>query len=356
MPQAHIAALLSAAGLLASMAADVAHGEEARAPVTITREDYRGWPDTFRLANRWLEARVLTAVGPRIIDLRASGGANLFHVREVEAGGHGEAAWMFRGGWRLWIAPETRATTYVPDNAACAAAVVDGRLLRVTGPPQPAAGIQKIVEIEADADAPCLHVRSRIRNIGREPLTYAAWSLSVMRPGGRALVPLDIGGLDAFDATRKLILWSYTEMADPRYRFGDRLIQIDQSRVPPAPASTSRRDDESKLGVDSGQGWAAYLIDHTLYLKRFPHDAHAAYPDGGATIEIYSSAEFLEVENLSPLTTLQPGTELVYPEDWWIFPNVDLPTDEPAALAALDSYIAQTAVLLGKTNATTDEH
>lgn len=295
----------------------------AEATVTITREAYRGWPDTVRIDNGRVSARIVTAIGPRIIDLRAAGGENLFHVRDDEAGGRDESAWMFRGGWRLWIAPERQATTYVPDNSPCQVEIA-GDTVRVTGPPQPAAGIQKMVEIEAAADQPRLLVRSHIRNIGAEPVTYAAWSLSVMRPGGRAMVPLDVGPLEAFDATRKLILWSYTEMADPRYHFGDRLVTVDQSRVspPPTPLPKGRRDDESKIGVDSAQGWAAYRLGGTVYLKRFPHDAAGQYPDGGATIEVYSSAEFIEVENLGPLTTIPPGGELVYPEEWWVFADV----------------------------------
>ena len=96
----------------------------------------------------------------------------------------------------------------------------------------------------------------------------------MLRPGGRAFVPLDVGSLTAFDAVRRLLLWSYTKIADPRYHFGDRLIEIDHTKVKPAPPGQSgRRDDESKIGVDSGQGWAAYLLDGTLFLKRFPHDA-----------------------------------------------------------------------------------
>jgi hypothetical protein len=309
---------------------------------TVTREDYRGWPDTYRLANGRIEAAVLTAVGPRIIELKAAGGKNLFYVRDAEAGGQGEAEWIFRGGWRLWIAPEQRATTYALDNAPAKAEVLGNGTLRVSGPPQPEAGIQKVIEVSLDAAEPCLHLVSRIRNVSAQPLTYAAWSLSVMRPGGRAFVPLDVGPLEAFDATRMLRLWSYAELTDPRYRFADRLVEIDHANVRPAAAGqTGRRDDESKIGVDSSQGWAAYLLDGTLYLKRFPHAPAAQYPDGGSTIEIYSSAEFLEVEQLSPLTALQPGEEIVFPEDWWVFPNVSLPRDERGALEVLQRYIGR---------------
>src|SRR4029434_7411384 len=96
-------------------------------------------------------------------------------------------------GSRRRIAPERRETTYVLDNAPCTVEVIDGKTLRVIGPPQQAAGIQKSIEVSLDAEQPRLHVVSRIRNIGQQALTYSAWSLSVMRPGGRAFVPLDVG-------------------------------------------------------------------------------------------------------------------------------------------------------------------
>jgi hypothetical protein len=170
-----------------------------------------------------------------------------------------------------------------------------------------------------------------------------------MQPGGRAFVPLDVGPLTAFDATRRLILWSYTKLSDPRYRLGDRLIEIDQARVRPAPAGqTGRRDDESKIGVDSAQGWAAYLLNGTLFLKRFAHDAEGTYPDGGSTIEVYSSHEFLELEHLGPLTTIKPGEAIVSVEDWWIFRDVSVPSAEDAALEVLRGYVAKAPFSAGK--------
>jgi hypothetical protein len=306
----------------------------------VTKENYHGWSNTYRLSNGWLEAHVITDIGPRIIDLRVPGGANLLQLREG-LGGRGEATYVFRGGWRLWIAPERTETTYALDNAACQAAVVGKATLRVAAPPQPAAGIQKRIEVSLAPGEPRLRLVSHITNIADRPLTCAAWSVPVMQPGGRAFVPLDVGPPTAFDATRRLILWSYAKFADRRYQFGDRLIQIDSGKVrPPPPAPSGRAEDESKIGVDSAQGWAAYLLGGALFLKRFPHAA-GQYPDDGATIEIYSNHEILELEHLGPLTTIAPGEEIVFPEDWWVFSGAHVPATEVEALAALQSYIAR---------------
>jgi hypothetical protein len=329
--------------MLGVMLAGAAHARRSSSgseAVSITKEDYARWPNTYRLENGSIEARVVTDVGPRIVDFRLQGKDNLLHVRSSEVGKSGESEWMFRGGWRLWIAPERRETTYELDNVRCHAEVRDDRTLIVTAPDQPTAGIRKSIEVSLAPDEPKLRIVSRIRNITQGPLTYAAWSLPVLRPGGRAFVPLDVGSLTAFDATRKLVLWSYTEFDDPRYRFGDRLVEIDHSKVRPAPAGqTGRREDESKIGVDSAQGWSAYLLDGTLFLKRFPHDETGTYPDGGSTIEVYSSHEFLELEHLGPLTTIAPGEEIALAEEWWLFGDVTVPEQAGAALPALQTYL-----------------
>lgn len=308
---------------------------------TPSKEPYRGWPNTYRLDNGEVEVRVVTDVGPRIIDVRRRGGENLFYVRDAEAGKGGEKEWVFRGGWRLWISPEVKETTYALDNAPCSAEILDGGGLRVSGPPQPESGLQKIVEVRLADGAPRVHVEGRLRNVTDHPLTYAAWSLPVLRPGGRAFVPLDVGPPDSFDSIRRLILWSYTRFSDPRYAFGDRLVQIDQAAVKPAPASRQgRRGDESKIGTDSSQGWAAYLLGTTLFLKRWTVE-EGERTDGGATTEIYSSHEFLELEHLGPLRTIAPGEEIRLAEEWTLLDGVTLPRDERGALEALERLLGR---------------
>jgi len=315
------------------------------AQVSVTKEAYLGWPNTYVLRNEALEVRVVTDVGPRIISLARTDGENIFHVRQNEAGKKGESEWVLRGGWRLWVAPERKETTYVPDNQPCTVKVTGRDTIEVTAPPQPEAGIQKIVEVRIVPGKLRVRLRSRIRNISSVPREYAPWSLAVMRPGGRALIPVDEGPVDAFDAVRSYILWSYARFDDPRYRWGSQLIQVDHRQVRPGQPwpGSQRRRDESKIGTDSKQGWAAYAWRDLLFLQRFPFVPGATYPDSGATIEVYSNAEYVELEHLGPLARIEPGQEIVFPEDWWLIADVRIPEDEADAMAALQPWLERTS-------------
>jgi hypothetical protein len=80
-------------------------------------------------------------------------------------------------------------------------------------------------------------------------------------------------------------------------------------------------------------------------VKRFAHDPHGQYPDGGATVEVYSSHEFLELEHLGPLTTIAPGEKIVFPEEWWLFPDAAIADDEEGAARDIEAYVKRTVAI-----------
>jgi hypothetical protein len=282
-----------------------------------------------------MAARAVADVGPRVIELGPPGGPSLLYLRTREMGGRGEPVWRFRGGWRLWTAPEERTTTYALDNHACTVTRPDDATLRVIGPPSAcslqAFSMQKTVTLCADAELPRLRVESRIRNVGTTAVTVAPWTLAVLRPGGRAFVPLDPGDPAALADVRRLVLWSYTRLDDPRYAVGRRLVEVDHRAVVAGPApiviAPGRKSDESKIGVDARAGWAAYLFDDLLLVTR------AEVADGprasGTTVECYSCREFIELEHVGILAPIAPDADAVLHEDWWLFTDVTLP--DPAA-------------------------
>ena len=50
-----------------------------------------------------------------------------------------------------------------------------------------------------------------------------------------------------------------------------------------------------------------------------------------------------ESTHSSPLITIKPGEDIVYPEDWWVFSDAKVPPEEDAALSALQRYVDRTA-------------
>lgn len=326
------------------------------AQVEIEQVNYRGWARTFKLSNGQVEVYVTSDVGPRIIDFRPVGGDNIFHVRPDEVGKSGEKEFKLRGGWRPWLAPEVYHITWFPDNVPCKVERLRDGTLRVYGPREKNSGIQKIVEVRLYPDKPCVRVTMRLRNVSHRPVTYAAWSLPVMKPGGKAIVPLDVGNLAAFADIRQIILWSYANPTDPRFAFFNRLIVVDQAKVPPrekvvgtyrvsATIINRRHNDEAKIGTDTKQGWVAYYHpkDRVLFVKRFPVNPQGVYPDGGCTVEVYSCQEFIEVECLSHFVTIRPGREFVFPMEFWLFKDVyDPGTTEAEILQNLNPYLRQT--------------
>jgi len=295
---------------------------------TVVAEPFHGWTDTHRIGNDGIEIRVVADVGPRIVECRRPGGANLFHLRASELGGRDEREFRFRGGWRLWTAPERRATTYALDNTRCAVARPDSLTLEVEGPPQPEAGVRKSLRVTVDPERPRVRIESHIRSVGERPVLLAPWTLAMLRPGGRAFLPQDVGPPEAFDDVRRLILWSYARIEDPRYHVGDRLLEIDSGAVVRNGArvwlAPQRSSDESKVGVDSCAGWAAYLLDGTLFLSRAAVD-RGPRADAGATLEVYSCRDFIELEHLGVLQSLAAGASATLREDWWLFADVTLP-------------------------------
>ena len=90
-----------------------------------------------------------------------------------------------------------------------------------------------------------------------------------------------------------------------------------------------------KLGLQVGQGWAAYLLDSVLFIKTFGFEETATYPDFGCNTEIFADSRILEVESLGPLTTVAPGASVSHIECWDLFERVPTPAND----RDVDAYI-----------------
>ena len=291
---------------------------------------FRGWPCALRLTNGRAELIITLDVGPRILSYALCGGTNVFNIYDDQAGGVGESQWKNRGGHRLWLAPEGTELTMHPDNHAVAWERTGDLAVRLTPPPEDTSGFQKQMDISLAPSNAVVKVVHRITRVAKSPCLAAPWALSVMAAGGIAILPQPPLGDHPRDLlpNRRLVVWPYTELADPRYGFGRRFITIQQD---PAARPT-------KIGMPSRLGWAAYLLRQTLFVKKFSWTDKAEYPDDGCNLEVFTNARMLELETLGPLRRFTCGDQAEWTEEWGLHDG--LPALPAGGVAERDEFLS----------------
>lgn len=278
----------------------------------IKNPPYAGWKHNLLLDNHHLQLLITLDVGPRILSCRLPDGPNLFKEVSEQLGGTGETEWKIRGGHRLWTAPEGE-HSYTLDNAAVDHEILGDLSVRLNSPSEEMGWIKTITVTLAPDRAEAV-VEHRIELTRDREEALAPWALTVMDGGGTALIPLPPKGSHPENLlpNQRLILWPYTDMADPRFTWGPQnlLVRQDSQRGP------------TKLGILHRMGWVAYHNHGCLFAKSIEFSQTSAascdqpYPDMGVNFEIFTNEEMLELESLAPLTLRRAGDVATLREQW----------------------------------------
>jgi hypothetical protein len=285
--------------------------------VTLTPQAtlWHGHPCT-RLANPHLELLIAEQFGPRIVSLRprsagSPDGDNLLaELPDFALDCPGAGKLWLRGGHRLWHAPESARRTWLPDDRPMLFnPLPDG--VRVTESATDAAGLRKTLEITLAPDAPTVTIQHTLTNESLWEVRCAPWAITQFPPGSVAELPLAPASADpdGVQPDRALILWPYTNPADPRISWGAQTVRIEGD-----PAATG----PLKIGWANPAGWLACTVGGVRFEKRAPWHPAATWTDQGASSQCYTNARFLELETLGPLTTLAPGGSVSHTEEWRI--------------------------------------
>jgi len=301
-PVAHLLRNIVTLALAASCATP------SNAAVRVEKSEYKGWKNCYRITNGEIEAIVTGDVGPRIIRFAFLGGQNLFKEFSDQLGKSGEEKFQLRGGHRVWKAPEDPLATWAPDNVPVEIQItLTGIIARE--PVEPLTKLQKEIELRMAESGARMMVINRITNRGLFPLRFSAWALTMMAPGGVAVSGFPPRGKHPInlEATNPLVMWAYTNLADPRWKFTKKYLTLRQDPT---------NADAQKLGMFNADTWAAYLLNGEAFLKRTKAELAKTYPDFGCSFETFTNNEFLEIETLGPMTDLQPGQTVEHAEHW----------------------------------------
>jgi hypothetical protein len=310
----------------------VSIGALAMGDTKIEKVEYKGWKNNLRVSNGQVEFVATLDVGPRILRYAFAGGENVLKEYEDQLGKSGEPDWQIRGGHRLWHAPEAQPRTYFPDNDPVQWKELPGGGVRLVPPPEQPYGIQKEIDLRLEATGSKVTLVHRLKNIGPWPVELAPWALTVMAPGGTEIIPLPkkVPHGQSLLPNQSLILWSYTDMKDPRFSFGSKYVTVRQDP----------KGHATKIGLWHSEGWVGYLRAGLLFVKRFERQAGQHYPDFGANFETFTNEDMLEVESLGPLTRLEPGGTVEHREVWELHKNVPALSDEASIDRAILPLVA----------------
>lgn len=263
--------------------------------------------------------QVAVDFGPRVVGLRRDRGPEFFVTlgTGVVIDRPDSGVYHFRGGHRLWAAPEIPEITYAPDDEPCSV-TQDGDTVTVEGP-MDRAGLVKRIMLGGGEDG--VVVDHMLTNRGTAPVEVAPWALSQLVLGGVAIVPIwgppDEHGLSA---TGSLITWPYTNLADHRVTLHEKAVTVVATAGP-----------AFKIGTGPDPGRLGYLLDGHLLTKQVTPAWAGGYPDRGAVGQFYLGDAFCELETVGRIVTLEPGEQATHREVWHIEECDDL----EAALARL---------------------
>lgn len=292
---------------------------DVAAAVKVEKTEYKGWKNCYRVTNGEIEAVVTADVGPRVIRFGFVGGQNLFKEYADQLGKSGEKDFQLRGGSRVWKAPEDPVATWAPDNVPVNIKVTPTGLI-ATAPVEPLTKLQKEIEISMEAAGNKVTVTHRITNHGLFPLEFAPWVLTMMAQGGMVVSGFPPRGTHPqnLEATNPLVMWAYTDLSDPRWKFTKKFLTLRQD---------PNNSNAQKIGTFNKDTWAAYLLNGEAFVKSAVSDPSKTYTDFGCAFETFTNNEFLEIETLGPMTKVQPEQTVQQVEHWGLYKNV-----KPAAI------------------------
>jgi len=289
--------------------------------ISIQKISLGGWNKCIRLTNGIIDLVITTDVGPRIIRYGFINQENELCIVESTMDLAGGNEWRIYGGHRLWHSPEAKPRTYEPDNSPVTwEEIPDG--IKTTQDVEPLSRIRKEMEITISSDTSTVRILHRLINLNPWSIELSAWGISAMATGGKEIIPQtqrDTGLLP----NRLMVLWPYARLNDSRLHFGEKYIILQQKPDIKQPF---------KLGIPNEDGWAAYFNHNHLFVKHHAHNRNAQYPDFGASYETYINDSMLEMETLSPLTLLKPEAAIEHLEEWELFDNISMPSNDEAEI------------------------
>lgn len=266
---------------------------------------YRGWTNSWLLANPQVEAVVVPALG-RVMQFRFRGErSGPFWENERLAGRRPDpqaTEWFNVGGDKTWPAPQAdweqlTSRAWPPPatfDAVPLEVVVGKNSLTLISPVDPHYGIRTRRTITLHPARPEMYITTQYEKVAGNPVRVGIWTITQLKDPVRvyAMVPANSLLAGGFNLQ--------SPEPPPSLKVLDRWLSL--TRNPKA---------SHKIGLDaSGLLWVG---EQTMVRIDSPREAGRVYPDQQSSAEVYTNPDplsYVELELLGPLEVFKPGTTM----------------------------------------------
>ena len=273
----------------------------AGAPIVVSRIDYHGWKDCYRLASSTLEAIIVPAIG-RIMQLRRIGdnAGAFWENRELDGKlpQPDSGTWTNFGGDKCWPAPQSDWPGVLghewPPPAAFDASPFEASIteagLTLKSPVDHAWGIQLVRHIEIDAARPVMRVRNEFRKVQGKPVRVAIWTIAQFNDPDCVAIKLPV---------ESRFPGGYTHLSKPdpaELEVTGRLLTF-----------VRHPSEFVKIGSDAR---AVVWVGPSSVVQMQSEVVAGEFPDSGCSVEVYTNPgvqKYVELETLGALVNLEAG-------------------------------------------------
>lgn len=271
--------------------------------ITVKHSPYRGWQDALVIGNGTVEAVVVPSIN-RVMQFRFIGEEGVFWENDALAGeavdADASSGWKNFGGDKTWIAPQSdwqavtnRKTPTITFNAMPAAFSIKNNRIELVSQIDKDYGIRARRIIRLDARKSVMTIETVYEKLNGAPRRVSLWVITQLKDPLGIFVPVPPASI--FES-------GYTKLRGlpPSLKSNGGVLSL-------------TRDEAAshKIGADSDR--MIWIGERYVLRIASPRDKADAYPDGGSSVEVYTSQNplaYVELETLSPLKTMRVGDTL----------------------------------------------
>jgi hypothetical protein len=286
-------------------------GASAQAAVTVSRGEYHGWADVYRLSNGTVDLVFVPQIG-RIMRYGYVGERNVLWENAALAGkttvlNPPLGDWQNYGGDKLWPSPQSKwgwPPDPLSDSGPQTVRILPNKHLYVTGPASAKYGVRFEREIALDPSGTGVTIRNVIANVEADPVTWGIWEVA----------QADNPDETSFPESPKTVFPGGYEA------FGGQTPAQGQVTVQDGIVTIRRRPDKfSKIGTRSSAGWIESRWGELRFRIAGEFPKRGDYPDDGCSQEIYTSNDpnrYVEMELLAPVRKFSTGVGANFVTRW----------------------------------------